>query len=118
MKNLIIAKRVVNNECETYIVYAKTESEAVADRMLFQTRAKAVKYAFILKKKYEAIITKAAMVILSKPKSAEPEATEPEAPEAPAADVPAAEPEAVEQKPAPKKRGRKPAAKKSNAEAL
>lgn len=100
MKNLIIAKRVVNNECEMYLVYAKTEAGEALDRVLFQTRTKALKFAFLLKKRHEAIITKAAMAILSAPKAEAAAAVEPEA----------------EEKPVPKKRGRKPS-KKVNAEA-
>lgn len=123
MKNVVIAKRQNVNESEMFVVYVKSGA-ATLDRMLISTREKALKYAFILKRKHEAIITKAAMATLRRPQEQTPAedtpATEPA--EAPAEVVTAAEePKAAapvtEEKPAPKKRGRKPT-KKSNAEAL
>ena len=130
MKNLVIAKRVVSNESEMYVVYVKSDEQAVMDRLLFTSRVKAMKYAFILKKKHDAIITKAAMAILRKPleqtdgesaPAAEPAVGTPkEALKQALEDLKAEmeESKAVAETPAPKKRGRKPAAKKSNAEAL
>ena len=132
MKNLVIAKRVVSNESEMYIVYVKSDEQTVMERLLFTSRVKAMKYAFILKKKHDAIITKAAMAILRKPleqtDGESAPAAEPAGDTAKEAVLQALEDlkaeteeikeEAVAETPAPKKRGRKPAAKKSNAEAL
>lgn len=125
MKNLVIAKQVMVKESAMFVIYVKGESENVIDRMLMASREKALKYAFILKKRHEAVITKAAMAILRKPVEvveaevpAEPveAASVQEAPTEEAAPAPAEEQmgEApAEQKPEPKKRGRKPAAKKA-----
>lgn len=125
MKNLVIAKRMMVKESEMFLIYVKDESAQPVDRMLMASREKALKYAFILKKRHEAIITKAAMAILRKPVEvvAEQPADLTEALEeldslkeaiAPApAEEQTVEEAPAEQKPAPKKRGRKPATKKA-----
>ena len=125
MKNLVIAKRMMVKESEMFLIYVKDESAQPVDRMLMASREKALKYAFILKKRHEAIITKAAMAILRKPVEvvAEQPADLTEAlveldslkgviTPAPAEELVVEAP--AEQKPAPKKRGRKAAAKKEN----
>lgn len=125
MKNLVIAKRVMVKESEMFLIYVKSESENPLGRMLLASREKALKYAFILKKRHEAVITKAAMAILRKPKEAVAEQPvsltealkELDSLKEVVAPAPAEEQKSeapAEQKPAPKKRGRKPAAKKVN----
>ena len=117
MKNLVIAKRVMVKESEMFLIYVKSESENPLGRMLLASREKALKYAFILKKRHEAVITKAAMAILRKPKEAvaeQPASLTEALKELDSLKEAIAPAPAEEQKPAPKKRGRKPAAKKEN----